>query len=361
VDEIDSTLKLKFTDDFFAAIRAMYNARASIPAYKRLTFVLVGVARPADLIKDRSRTPYNIGTNVELTDFQLEEMGVFKPILDEIHPGLGEDALRWVLKWTGGQPYLTQKLCVGITAHSNRTLTENDVDTLADRLFLAEGARNESNLRAMRDRMLGSPYLAGMLKAYKQILAGTAVTDEERSVEQNELKLTGLVRATKQGLLEVRNKIYARVFDETWIKAHTPANVNQRIAIAALVVAALALTTAGFFYYRQQTQTAEIQAQTFAQGFANSNSPEVRLTNLAGLFDLGEPYSGQARDLFFGLSQEEQLTLFNLQTPENVGKELVTVVEGVYQRLENTPQNNELLAVCRRNHRVCVSGAIVVD
>src|SRR5215213_6105476 len=32
VDEIDSTLKLDFTDDFFAAIRLMYNLRASDPA-----------------------------------------------------------------------------------------------------------------------------------------------------------------------------------------------------------------------------------------------------------------------------------------------------------------------------------------
>ena len=56
VDEIDSTLNLPFTDDFFAAIRAAYNARASDPAYRRLTFVLLGVARPADLIKKRGKS-----------------------------------------------------------------------------------------------------------------------------------------------------------------------------------------------------------------------------------------------------------------------------------------------------------------
>ena len=33
IDEIDTTLKLGFTDDFFAAIRAVYNARASDPVY----------------------------------------------------------------------------------------------------------------------------------------------------------------------------------------------------------------------------------------------------------------------------------------------------------------------------------------
>jgi hypothetical protein len=45
IDEIDSTLRLKFTDDFFGAIRAMYNARSSDTAYRRLAFVLLR-ARP---------------------------------------------------------------------------------------------------------------------------------------------------------------------------------------------------------------------------------------------------------------------------------------------------------------------------
>ena len=33
IDEIDTTLRLPFSDDFFAAIRATYNARASDPAF----------------------------------------------------------------------------------------------------------------------------------------------------------------------------------------------------------------------------------------------------------------------------------------------------------------------------------------
>ena len=67
VDEIDSALGLDFTDDFFAAIRAAYNARASEVDFQRLTFILLGVARPADLIRNPSRTPYNIGAHIQVT------------------------------------------------------------------------------------------------------------------------------------------------------------------------------------------------------------------------------------------------------------------------------------------------------
>jgi hypothetical protein len=57
VDEIDTTLGMGFTDDFYAAIRYLYNARASNPELTRLSFVLVGVATPGDLIQDEKRTP----------------------------------------------------------------------------------------------------------------------------------------------------------------------------------------------------------------------------------------------------------------------------------------------------------------
>ena len=56
VEEIDSLLSLKFSaDDFFILIRAFYENRTQKSAFKRLSFALVGVAMPADLIRDRDR------------------------------------------------------------------------------------------------------------------------------------------------------------------------------------------------------------------------------------------------------------------------------------------------------------------
>src|SRR5205823_14473693 len=53
VDEIDAVRSLPFpADEFFAAVRECYNRRAQDPAFQRLTFCLLGVATPADLISD---------------------------------------------------------------------------------------------------------------------------------------------------------------------------------------------------------------------------------------------------------------------------------------------------------------------
>jgi hypothetical protein len=65
-DEIDSTLKLAFTDDLFTAIRGMYNERTLVPAYERISFCLLGVATPNELIKDRRTTPYNVGCTMKV-------------------------------------------------------------------------------------------------------------------------------------------------------------------------------------------------------------------------------------------------------------------------------------------------------
>ena len=73
IDEIDSILRIEFKDDFFALIRACFNQRAENPAYKRLTFGLLGVTTPSDLIRDKNRTPFNIGHAVDLHGFQLGE------------------------------------------------------------------------------------------------------------------------------------------------------------------------------------------------------------------------------------------------------------------------------------------------
>jgi hypothetical protein len=52
IDEIDTTLSLDFTDDFYAAIRYLYVSRAFFSEFERLSFVLFGVATPGDLIRD---------------------------------------------------------------------------------------------------------------------------------------------------------------------------------------------------------------------------------------------------------------------------------------------------------------------
>ena len=368
VDEIDSALGMAFTDDFFAAIRAAYNARASQEEFQRLTFILLGVARPADLIRDRNRTPYNIGTHIHLDDFTLPELQPFQAFFEAVYPGQGLQIVEWVLGWTNGQPYLTQKLCAELIRLSENPCTLETVNQTVTRLFLTEEARKESNLRAIRDRLESSPQRNKMLQIYEQILRGQTVPDEERSPAKTELKLTGLVRPSasalvalggdqvggeqargeqaqgEQARLEVRNRIYQTVFDPAWVMRSLPQSRTGQAAILPSLLAILAFIIAGYALYRQQIQP----SLTFAEQFQTSNSPDVQLTSLARLLELDDRSNSQAHDLYSSLSHQGKLSLFtDLSSPQNVAAELVTVIEAVYQDNENNPTGNEILGAMK--------------
>src|SRR5262249_54860287 len=74
VDEIDAVRSLPFSPaEFFAAIRGFDTRRAEDEELRRLTFCLLGVAAPSDLVRDTRTTPFNIGQRVELHDFTEAE------------------------------------------------------------------------------------------------------------------------------------------------------------------------------------------------------------------------------------------------------------------------------------------------
>jgi hypothetical protein len=247
IDDIDSTLALSLADDFFIAIRAMYNERASNVANRRLAFVLVGVARAVDLIKDRSRTPYNIGSTVDLADFSRQNAQVLLKGLDRVHPGRSAEILERVLYWTSGHPYLTQRMCAAIAARQGETWTYVGIDELASQLFIQEGQiRNETNLQWIDDYIGGSPHREEMLQVHRDILSGKQVPDRERSEAKNQLKLSGLVKPTPAGYLKVRNRIYERVFGLEWAGATPPPALRLKVVVWLGIVLFMALAATTF-------------------------------------------------------------------------------------------------------------------
>ena len=255
VDEIDSTLSLPFNiDDFFAVLRDCYNKRADNPDYQRLTFVMIGVATPADLIKDKKRTPFNIGRAIELTGFQLAE-------IDPLAAGLVDKTtdinklMEAVLDWTGGQPFLTQKVCnlIGKSPECATDVYEAEwVGDLVRQKIIDNWQVHDDpeHLKTIRDRLLLNEKRASrLLGLYQQVLiplpyplergrsediafiergnpetekltlskAGLGGIIADDSPDQMELRLTGLVVKHK-GRLQVANRIYQEVFNLQWVE-----------------------------------------------------------------------------------------------------------------------------------------------
>ena len=262
IDEIDTTLSLDFTDDFFAAIRYVYNACAGVPAFNRLTFVLIGVATPGDLISDPRRTPFNIGRRVEVDYFTLEEA---LPLVEgfTLPAAEAEQVLRWVLAWTAGHPYLTLRLCAVIAEQHQSRVTKDDVDRAVAVAFLREKSEEDSNLRFVHDMLTRRAHdPQAVLMTYRHILAGKRVPDDRQSATIIHLKLTGIV-GRQDGRLIVRNPSYAAVFDHAWVKEQWPVHWLRSIPpvvlglVASLFVAVILLGL--FLLQTRQTRQAEEQ------------------------------------------------------------------------------------------------------
>ena len=246
IDEIDSVLALKFpADDFFALIRACYDQRSEKPAFARLSFALLGVTTPADLIGDKQRTPFNIGRAIELSGFRFAESTPLLAGLKRVVKN-PETVLRHILNWTGGQPFLTQKLCDVVVREISDQLpiVPEELEPVAisaltlEHLFHIrvidnwESQDRPEHLRTIRDRLLGNETQTGrLLELYQQILRSPKLDSEmsyplfqqrrqgiaiDGSVEQIALQLSGLVEKT-DGFLRVKNPVYEAVFNLSWI------------------------------------------------------------------------------------------------------------------------------------------------
>lgn len=224
IDEIDylRTLESIDTDEFFAAIRSIYNARPDDRAYERLTFCLLGVASPDDLIKNPEITPFNIGVRVRLEDFSRQELSEFEPVLARLAGEL-PTWLDEVFAWTGGHPYMTQLLLQHLSGQPvgpGGSIAEH-VQKCVEHRFLHHGRSEDPNLSYAEKRLDRSPHKGDLLALYRRIL-----TEEELppggSPFQAELCLCGFAaeRMDDAGVrqLRPRNRIFTTVFDDKWLR-----------------------------------------------------------------------------------------------------------------------------------------------
>lgn len=231
VDEIDSLLGLNFSiDDFFAFIRFCYNQRAINREYERITFAIFGVATPSDMIRDRTKTPFNIGQAIELKGFEWQEV---TPLIQGLENTVEQPAsvVKAILDWTAGQPFLTQKLCHLVVQLSQEKMEgggkmsippgtesfwiENLVKTRIIERW--ESQDEPEHLRTIRDRIERNGQRAGrILGIYQKVLQRIEIKSDD-SREQIELLLSGLV-VRHEGILKVKNRIYQQLFNLQWVE-----------------------------------------------------------------------------------------------------------------------------------------------
>ena len=228
IDEIDNLLLRKFTIDeileFFNFIEFFFNKKLYS---NKINFALFGVATLDDFIQNNEKLDnfFKIGKSVDLPGFRKIEARYLEKGLEKKVANT-RLAIREVLNWTNGQPFLTNKICKliqdlpspipkGQEKQGIAKLVQSEIIENWEKE--AEEEYEKQHLITIRDQILvrgrGSSRL---LELYKQILQkGEIYVD--KSNEQLSLRISGLV-IKEEGKLKVNNKIYKTVFNLEWVE-----------------------------------------------------------------------------------------------------------------------------------------------
>lgn len=213
IDEIGAIENPNLPENaFLNFISSCYEKRNNNPEYKRLTFCLLGIA---------SLKSYKIGTKINLRPFQLHELEPLKRGLQDNFPE-PQEVLKEILKWTEGQPFLTQKLCHFVVKSFEKEGTST-IEQLV-REHIIENWRlkdHPRHLATIEEKILNSEKRAyHLLELYKQILQGESEEVANGTQLQDDLynlKLSGLI-IDNGSKFAVYNPIYEKIFDKNWIE-----------------------------------------------------------------------------------------------------------------------------------------------
>lgn len=229
LDAVEALLPLPFsTADLFEWIGHCYHQREKDPTYRHLNFAVFGNATPTDL--SHGTHLFASGCSIVLDPFQLVDTRQLRlGLQDKIEDTA--TVLQAVLRWTSGQPLLTQKLCHIVLklveilvepSQSPLSLTPNVIDSWLDRVVQSHIIQNwceqdqPSHLQTIEAKLVTHPSCLLLLTLYRQILNGESITFEG-SPCQLELLLTGIIVVQDQQL-QIANKIYRQVFDLGWVQ-----------------------------------------------------------------------------------------------------------------------------------------------
>lgn len=222
IDEAEAVLNLDEnffnTDDFFAIIRSLYNARTDNPELVRLNFVVMGISTPQELMKDIERSPFPIGKEFMLENITLEESEPLEAGLEYFD--IDRRAfLQEVFYWTSGQPFLTQRICEAVVKGEDKIANSKEVVyAYANELYLRKAVTIESDphLVAVQNKILRSEHNTKMLGLYQEIYNKQFIVYNPDDLTHRHLMLSGIVRVVS-GHLALNNNIYKAKFDLDWI------------------------------------------------------------------------------------------------------------------------------------------------
>ena len=163
LDEVDRLFTTEFGSEVFGLFRSWHNERASNPdtAWNNLTMIIAYATEAHLFIADPNQSPFNVGTRLELRDFNIEQEEALNSLFG--NPLFTDDQIARFYELVNGQPYLVSR---GLYQLATSQMPFEEFAATADR---DEGPFGD-HLRRILVMLVRDPR---MIEAVLTVLSGT--------------------------------------------------------------------------------------------------------------------------------------------------------------------------------------------
>ena len=273
-DDFEAALESPLAAGILSAIGGCQARRRREPDFGRLGFVLAGSTTRRALDLQSVGAMIDDADIVEPEDFTAAQAYGLAVAFGGTRE-LAQALMDRICAWTGGHPYLTQRLARSVARTGGRL---EDVERVVREQMLVLDSAEKDPLLAHARAWLGeaSQPARRATRALQKLAAGRKVVQPADMAVRERLWLSGTVRVDADNRLRIRNRIVKELVAAGWLK--TPSHAPQWLAAAAVVVIAVA---AGAYWYTQTLPSADLE--TLASPAAELEAAEQAYGRLRGL------------------------------------------------------------------------------
>ena len=274
VDDIDAALALPFAADLLDAVGGCHAHRSRESDFARLGFALAGCAAQRELEQVSAALGAAKAELIDPEDFTAEQSYRLAVAFGG-NQELAQALMDRICAWTGGHPYLTQRVARGAARKGGRF---EDVERVVREQLLAPEAANQDPLLAHVRAWFAEPSRPSRraAKLLQKLAAGGKVEEPAETAIAERLWLSGAVRVGPERQLGIRNRIVKDLVAAGWLRPKSGA--PKWLAAAAVLLAAVA---AGGYWYTQRLPVADIE--TLTSSAAAPEAVEESYRRLRGL------------------------------------------------------------------------------
>jgi subtilisin-like proprotein convertase family protein len=271
-DDFDAALP--FAAQLLDAVRACYARRSREPDFGRLAFALAGSLTPRALEQASADFRVAEAEIIEPEDFTAEQSYRLAVAFGG-EQELAQALMDRIRAWTGGHPYLTQRVARGAARKGGRF---EDVERVVREQLLASDAASRDPVLAHVRARLAEPVRPARRAArlLRKLAAGGTAAEPDDAAVAERLWLSGAVHVDAERQFRVRNRIIRELVAAGWLK--TDSNAPRWLAAAAVLLVAVG---AAGYWYTQRLPVADME--TLASATADLGAVDAAYRRLRGL------------------------------------------------------------------------------